>query len=1630
MADEQRNANVELTADVSQYNQQINQANQNTNVLINSVNKLSASLDGISKRAGKKLLLFSAADAAAVTAYTAAAAKYERQLTTLIAQTAVANKGMDTYKKGITDLARQMPITGAQVAALITQINQLGIVSQRETVAMARTFTQLAAATGDDLTSLTRGMIELSRQMGTLGTGAAGMASFADSLTQVSNSAGVSATQVLNFAQSIAPMARAAGMGQKEVLGISAAFTRAGADGYAAANTFNSIISDITRQVMSGSPELAKYAAAIGVTTDEFKRLGATEQLTRIFEAINAAGPQSVRILDRMGIDGIRAAKSIQAVASESGGLRKAIEEATGAYGDGSTARGAAAAFSTMDSQMTKFRNNLEQIAATMGSLVLPIFTEFMKRLNGALDIVNQMAGPLLAVAGALGAVVAPITAAFGGLLTMLGPLSTVMMAMTAFGLSPMRGLFQGIREGRNASMAAAIPGSTYMPTTMAGKRMAPGGGGLKAYQRGPYNLGNWLGSKLPVNTTGGPNGISQMILRGGIGATGLVNSWYIDPTKQLIANAAKRDPFARQSSLGDMTDRAWNARGSIWGTIKQAVINPYGTLLARGGPIAPTGPVWDKDAAERQATQAARAAQTAAARQGASQLHVMAAGRNAFDRSMEEQVKAFRATTNEATQLGRAAASTTKTFGQFSSAMLRTMGNAATIPLSYGSMGVRLGGRAALRGVGGLFSMLGGMVGASGSAALPVGIGLAAVGGAAYGFKQTHDAEAEALVTNETMTNLGHINTALGLATDTLGKFAKATNDGTRSAESIANAAQGLKLTIDEQMYALRNPTQYSDTRVQALTGQDSGVAYLMSLGQLNGQQARAASMDLYRRFGPDADKIIAAYQQQNNNPLAQSMTQIGSGLFGVAENATNQGLVGGLRNNVLLGNIGQMFGSDSTTLDMVAAAVAAAREQGGLVGQKYGSAAGSAKTASNYIDLFNSVGMDNSAGSREVLKQLVKNFEQQYGELGLYTGGDGSLYRSAGDLNSLNPQSLIEWIVSGQNDSAGAKGFRQSLLGTGLSATDFIGPNAKNASQLAIALQRGSLSDYEKQVRGTGLGRFARGNADILSVTDGTSEQNPTAWGKALRAMVMGMTNAGESFQNVTKKANDLARNVGNTDDPLYQLAMAAKQIAYTMGEQRARERGGELGGVRYRLGQISQEINNPLTNDSGLVNLESERVANDERIRSYEQYVYSFQKSTERSWADFNRQMMLSTQEFGISMERNMEDIAKSIYSPFQRTFNPGSVSTQTIITNMKDGQARIEEQMKNLRKLRKMGLQQDTIDQLQLTDPNNAWQVQRLASDAATPGGRKQLQEINKLSDQRDTLAKKDADTWQTTKRTYEDFARSQKLASDAFSISMNRAIEDFKDYNREFNGETEQVVKHTKDMLTKMGLATSPYLERLKAELDAITSTPTAPTNPDSATTKKLQEAQGYMGNPYPGGYQNPANSGYSTNTAPGWQNAYQMGSDWYARTSGTHKNSPLKLPGVWNDWEMRSDQGAMQNWWTNNVVLPGLAKGGIVNKPTMAVIGEGVGPEMVAPLGGVEGRAFIAQMATQLTTQMMRTVATAGHGSAMHYSGGSWTINNNTNWGGVKVYAANMDDFKRQMKEEERRTRARQGAAA
>jgi TP901 family phage tail tape measure protein len=482
-----REANVVLKADASQYSQQMASAATSTNAAAESVNKLFNALDRLQRVTARRLEIISATAIGGITAATLAAAKFEQQMGQLQASAAITGKNMGQVTKAVNDLRTTLPVSTEQVIALVGALQKMGA-SQHNIESLAKTFIQLGAATGEDIGALATNLTQLQRAMGTT-EGAT--KSFADETAHLSATLGVSATGILQFANNLAPVARTVGMTQTQVMGFSAAFVKAGQDGYAASTVFTKLVTDISRATRYGSNDIYAYANAVGMTAEQFKKLPAAEQATQFFQAVSRQGADSIKTLERLGYDGPRALKAIQGLA-QSGGLNQALNESRAGFGNGATQKGAAAAMDGLNDSLKKLQNTLTSIGQTFGATFLPIITSVVDGVTKLTQVVSNALKPFTALLGVLGLAGGAASGALGAGVSGLSALTT---AAAAYALlrNPLTAGFRAARASRTGNIPSAFVRRTS-------ESIAAGGG--SAWQRRFFGFGARGANLIP---TGGP---------------------------------------------------------------------------------------------------------------------------------------------------------------------------------------------------------------------------------------------------------------------------------------------------------------------------------------------------------------------------------------------------------------------------------------------------------------------------------------------------------------------------------------------------------------------------------------------------------------------------------------------------------------------------------------------------------------------------------------------------------------------------------------------------------------------------------------------------------------------------------------------------------------------------------------------------------------------------------------------------------------------------------------------------------------------------------------------------------------------------------------------------------------------
>jgi hypothetical protein len=444
--------------------------------------------------------------------------------------------------------------------------------------------------------------------------------------------------------------------------------------------------------------------------------------------------------------------------------------------------------------------------------------------------------------------------------------------------------------------------------------------------------------------------------------------------------------------------------------------------------------------------------------------------------------------------------------------------------------------------------------------------------------------------------------------------------------------------------------------------------------------------------------------------------------------------------------------------------------------------------------------------SGSKHALNRVLGNIDQQYK---INADKYGAEYASA-----VRAQQINEIMGPGASANAGAPGgFGQSLalgyLGkqfqsnvgkdSGLKFnTTGGGPFIANApTPGAKVLQPGNL--FTGLAGGGGplaalFNQTSRGNVAGAFGSD-LSTESASSQERAIRALL-----AGARRSQGKGGAADLGTRLyqlaaaQDQDTASGQVSMMAAQRAMTAQVQRARTAG------QGRGTSLVQNLNvaaTPIFGDSTAARQQQLQAAQSaqgqvdefrsmmqQRLQAQIQYQQASARSAEdfrtsqaRSEQDFNKTRSREYRDFNKNLRRQAEDGAKSMYDAYHRIAVEPLWDAKSLNVNRRDQNTAMRQQLANLRKARAMGISNATIQQLDLTNPAHAQELQELVS-GSTAGD---VRQMNVLTNQRIKLAgalNQDPGNTQAV-RARQDFQQSLKDQTADFKTANERMAQDFR-----------------------------------------------------------------------------------------------------------------------------------------------------------------------------------------------------------------------------------------------------------
>jgi TP901 family phage tail tape measure protein len=1258
--EEQTNAQIVVSADTTQYQQSVQAATQETSKLNEAVGSLGRSLDGITSKIGKRLIFGGGAALVAIAAAAKTAADYDKQLFALKGTAAYAGESVDKLGKSITDISKKFPVARGEVIGLYESFTKLGQKAPAELKKLSESAILLGGATGENVNALATSLGELNRSFGTLNS--TQFERFGSALTNVSKLSGVSATGIASFAQSLAPISKAAGITENQVLGISAAFSAAGADGFAASNTFNTIVADITRQIQYGSPDIAKYANLLGKTSKEFKSLGTTEGVTQLFEYISKQGPASIKILDQLGIDGIRASKAISAVAQQ-GGIRKYINGAEAGYDNPDKMKEIGAkAFDNLNTSVDGIKKSFQEIGEAIGSSFLPAVAAVAKVIDKILQPIASIVRLLFdnPIAKAFASAATAIAVA----VTVLGTFLTAQKALNAIAAvgfvaksTPIQSLIGGFREGQ--ATAAGLP---FVPRNAT---EAAGASGALAETRRYSGVPFWrLGNAAGGASEPGPISAAGVARRVLVGTTNLATAgvntfgtrFYNDSAVDgALRNGepgggdrVQRPPLPFTQGLRNGLNVARSNAGSF---ISSATDGATTSVVSTASRVANTAGSVSKNAATAANTYT-----------GIAKNAAVGVEKSASALATEADLLKTRAATAAATadlQKAKAAGVFTAEMGKDQLRITATSNEASAALLRLAGASAKAAG-AQLAGAGKNVATLGSTLGAFGLNN-PYLVGAAAAFAGFQTYKNMEKAK-EATTDPEKLFGLTKYDQALGTSSKSVFSFTD-TLDKTRasieSVKGIEQKYQESKTVTNLDVVSSNKQKDYTNAQVKELKSADQAKAFLSSLGNITPEELALIKLDLLKNKdlggAKGVESILSSYSPNKTfNDYVKNIS--------VGENL-NAAYTAQAERNVF--KRGFLSGEARTSID---AGFGGIDTGATAIENQFGAQAATAYRQQSYRDAFGAItanqgtaGKNNASGGKSTvtdaaLKQFASSIGIKSGELrtNVIGGEGGSLFAD----NAKTPEELARILLEANKDNAEVT---DKLVAAGLGTVDAQGKvtvttGADLQKNLQKALLGSDVGSFDSTLAKTSIGKTLLGDKNIQTGQYDNKNAALSAYQDAslnpenIRNLSSAILTAGgfnQSTNDTTKIQSsliELANGINDTTNATYKFALALRDAVVQIASLRLTGTSSSSTQQGARLNNFTQAAYNQNDPNAFLTfqtNAEQEaanlRLMFINQIKQYEAY----NRARANSEADFQKSVTRAKKSFDLSLARQDED-----------------------------------------------------------------------------------------------------------------------------------------------------------------------------------------------------------------------------------------------------------------------------------------------------------------------------------------------------------------------------------------------------
>ncbi|WP_236826044.1 MULTISPECIES: phage tail tape measure protein [unclassified Blastococcus] len=299
---------------------------------------------------------------------------------------------MATLEGELRGLARTLPATHQEIAAVAEAAGQLGV-KREDVAAFTRTMIDLGETT--NLTA-DEAATSLAQMMNVMRTSPQDVDRMGASLVALGNAGASTEADILSMAQRLSGAGALVGATESDVLALASAMADVGIEAQLGGGVMTRVLQKIHTATLEGGEALAGFADVAGVSSAEFARafeedpIRAVSLFTQGLDDVNSSGGNVVATLSDLGLKGTEEASVLLRLMGASEGLATSLDTSSKAWEQNSAlVEEAAKRYDTTASKLAIARNNITDAAIEIGEVFLPVLAELA---GGLADVAGWFA--------------------------------------------------------------------------------------------------------------------------------------------------------------------------------------------------------------------------------------------------------------------------------------------------------------------------------------------------------------------------------------------------------------------------------------------------------------------------------------------------------------------------------------------------------------------------------------------------------------------------------------------------------------------------------------------------------------------------------------------------------------------------------------------------------------------------------------------------------------------------------------------------------------------------------------------------------------------------------------------------------------------------------------------------------------------------------------------------------------------------------------------------------------------------------------------------------------------------------------------------------------------------------------